>query len=234
MEWPDGASYDGLWSKGKRLNGKMIYADGSFYEGTLIDEKYVFGKITWANGDSYNGIFDGDGKQLIGVYNKKNEYVFKGDWNKGVRKRGIKIQENASGAIVTVYLALSNSGIYEDAVAWQRLFDDEGRVIASYVGDFVMGQMSGWGQMRTDWYVYTGEWLNGQANGMGTQVYVKTGSRAYGYFEDMSLVREYSLPELGNYTKIMEYIEQATLNLNRVCEVTECDQFMKEHGIIPK
>ena len=205
MEWPDGSYYYGLWSKGKRFNGKMIYADGSFYEGTLNDKKLLGGKLTWANGDSFKGLFDGDNKPFSGVYKKNNEYVFKGDWKKGVRTRGIMIQPDASGSTVTVYISLPNSDILEKATVWQRLFDDEGRLIATYVGDFVMNKMSGWGQIRyTDGGIYTGEWLNDQFNGM------------------------------GNYTQIMEYIEQITLNSILFCQLKECDQFMKEHGIIPK
>ncbi len=239
-EYTSGGSFDGTWVNGKKHSGKRIYADGSFYEGTFTDgENYNVGKKTWANGDSFNGVFDDDGQLLSGVYKKNNEYVFKGDWKKGVRTRGIMIQPDASGSAVTVIMSLPNSDIFGETTVWQRLFDDEGRLKGSYVGDFVMNKKSGMGQIRYGDRGYTGEWLNDQANGMGASFDVKTGSRVYGYFKDGSRVREYSLPqlsnyELSNYRLTTEYIEQITLNAKLFCQLKECDQFMKEHGIIPK
>ena len=92
-------SYVGQFNKGKLFDGKgrLEYLDGSVFEGTFSDGALVNGKMIYSNGDIYegnfqNGLPDGNGTltKSVNTVNGKLTTIFKGNFERNCLINGTK------------------------------------------------------------------------------------------------------------------------------------------------
>jgi hypothetical protein len=78
--YTDGSRFQGVFIKGKKLNGKLTYPSGAVYDGYFKNEQRdSTGTYRYANGDFFEGVFVEDQK-LYGTYTYSNGNVYKGSF----------------------------------------------------------------------------------------------------------------------------------------------------------
>ena len=94
-------SYEGIWSRGQLMKGKMIFCSGERYEGNCwCGVPHGIGTYYFRNGDKYAGNWYNYAKEGYGTFTWSNGDYYEGEWldnefhgkgllvKKGIQKKG--------------------------------------------------------------------------------------------------------------------------------------------------
>lgn len=188
-KWPDGSSYEGMYTNGA-IHGKGVYKwkDGSYYDGAWKNNKR----------DGYGTYLGASGKKMVGNWSKDQ---FIEPEKKAVVTTATTTEDKKEGCV---------SGDCENGSGKYVLGPKE-----YYEGDFADGSFNGYGSyFWADGSKYTGEWKNNKRDGQGTYYFPNLKRRA-GIWSAGKFVREVE----GHSTVISETVIRPDISAPEVAIV---------------
>ncbi|KAM3917863.1 radial spoke head 10 homolog B [Leptodactylus fuscus] len=166
--YKDGNIYQGMFSEGF-MHGKGVYTwtDGLKYEGEFfMNFPMGHGVYTWPDGSRYEGQVYKAIRHESGVHTSSDQQVsYAGEWHMGKRHGRGAIYYNAEGT--SWY---EGEWIHNRKEGWGAQRFPSGNI---YEGQWLNNKFHGEGRMR--WISaneeYTGQWVRGVQNGLGTHTW---------------------------------------------------------------
>jgi hypothetical protein len=181
INFNSGAKYEGEWLNGKKSGkGTYCFADGSVKEGEFVNGVFVKGSVKLPSGDKYigsevNGMFNGKG-----TFTWTNGDKYEGDFLDGELHGNGKITK-ANGTIKTGVWS-HNSFIEKKTEEPVKNSNSQANTSNKTGSPCISGDCkNGFGKLQDANSVYEGNFLNGEKNGKGTQVF-SSGARFEGNF----------------------------------------------------
>jgi hypothetical protein len=185
ITYKNGDSYTGQWSVARANGrGRYTFSDGDVYEGDFMDGQFSgYGKLTRKDGSYYEGQWFRNMKHGKGIsYVKGNKIVQYFDMNKPLKNTDVTKQkvENSSSPLPKTKALKNCNELYCHEEEGKYQYGD-GSV---YTGQFINGQGEGMGEcLYINGDRYKGEWKNHAPHGQGT-MFFKSGNRYTALWED--------------------------------------------------
>ena len=155
--YANGNSYEGMYKNGVKSGlGIKRYVNGDLYKGMWKNEsKSGFGVFHWADGKSYEGMWEDDVRSGSGVFHSTNGDSYEGMWEDDIESGyGVCHWNNGNS-----YEGMWNDGVRSGFGIYRFTNGD------SYEGIWKYDNTTGFGiylgSTDRDYYMISGEWLDG-------------------------------------------------------------------------
>lgn len=163
--WPNGDSYSGTWSQDQMVEGVYQFADGMSYTGTFSESHFNNGTFSLGASCEAKGYIEFQAELTDGI-------VADLDF---MRNDGLDYDGAVAGTALIKYVTGNQySGKVSAGIRYGQgefKWMNEGNIVASYIGDWKDGVMSGVGKyyFSADAYPYIeGTFVNGRPDGSAT------------------------------------------------------------------